>query len=296
MADDALQQANAMIARQTAEIERLRTQITGEQIAGELRHWLTHVVTAGTISAPESHSRLLDAILSSAANVIGAHAGAIFLVDAENEELTFAAALGPKADEVRRLRVPLGHGIAGLVAISGQPMAISDASNDPRQAADIAQTVGYLPQSILCVPVFHDEQVTGVLELLDKDGAASFSPEDMNQLSLFAEQAAAAIEQERGHRDLTALLNAALRAWAAGGAPAPVDADRVEQFALDLERDAAYIRSLELARLVNDIASHGALATEACGAILRGFLDYLVASPRETPEMSDISFTFGGGR
>jgi transcriptional regulator with GAF, ATPase, and Fis domain len=296
VADDALQQANALIALQAAEIERLRAQISGEQIAGELRHWLTYVVTAGAISAPEAYNRLLDTILASAAHVIGAESGAIFLVDADNEELAFAAALGPKADEVRRLRVPIGHGIAGLVAVSGQPMAISDASNDPRQAADIAETVGYMPQSILCVPLFYDEQVIGVLELLDKHGAASFSPEDINELSLFAEQAAAAIEQYRGQHDLTALLNSALRSWAAGGTPAPVGEDRVEQFALDLERDAAYRRSLDLARLVNDIASNGDLATDACKAILRGFLDYLQASPRETPEMSDIRISFGGGR
>jgi signal transduction protein with GAF and PtsI domain len=296
VADDALQQANALIARQEAEIERLREQISGEQIAGELRHWLTHVATAGAISAPDAHNLLLDRILESAASVIGAHSGAIFLVDSDSEDLSFAAAIGPKADEVRKLRLPLGHGIAGLVAVSGQPMAISDASNDPRQASDIAETVGYMPQSILCVPVFYDEQVIGVLELLDKRDAASFSPDDMNQLSLFAGQAAAAIEQARGQRDLTALLNSALRTWAAGGTPAPVGSDRVEQFTLVLESDPTYARSLDLARLVNDIAAHGDLATDAVGTILRGFLDYLRAAPRETPEMSDISFNFGGGR
>lgn len=295
MADDALQQANALIARQAAEIERLQSRLSGELLADELRQWLVSVATAGEITAPSEHNRLLDMILASAAHVISAHSGALFLVDAENEELSFAAALGPKADEVRKLRVPLGHGIAGLVAVSGQPMAISDAGNDPRQAADIAETVGYTPQSILCVPLFYDEQVIGVLELLDKQGAPSFSADDINQLSLFAEQAAVAIEQSRGQRDLTALVNAALRAWASGN-NAPVSAERVEQFTLAIERDAAYLRALDLARLVNDITSHGDLATEACGTILRGFLDYLRAAPHETPEMSDISFNLGGGR
>jgi GAF domain-containing protein len=296
VADDALQQANALIARQAAEIERLHTRLAGEQLADELRHWLVHVATAGEITAPDAHNRLLDMILASAANVISAHSGALFLVDVENEELSFAAALGPKADEVRKLRVPLGHGIAGLVAVSGQPMAVSDAGNDPRQAADIAETVGYMPQSILCVPLFYDEQVIGVLELLDKQGAPSFSADDINQLALFAEQAAAAIEQSRGQRDLTALVNAALRAWAAGGSAAPVSAERIEQFTLAIERDAAYLRALDLARLVNEITAHGDLATEACSTILRGFLDYLQAGARETPEMSDISFNFSGGR
>lgn len=296
MADDALQQANALIARQAAEIERLRERLAEEQLADELRHWLVTVATAGEITAPGDHSRLLDMILASAAHVIGSDSGALFLVDAENEEMIFASALGPKADEVRKLRIPLGHGIAGLVAVSGQPMAISDVSNDPRHASDIAEAVGLMPQSILGVPLFYDEQVIGVLELLDKRGASSFSPDDINQLSHFAEQAAVAIEQSRGQRDLTALVNAALRAWAAGGSSAPISAERVEQFTLAIERDAAYLRSLDLARLVNDITSHGDLATEACKVMLRGFLDYLRASPRETPEMSDISFNFGGGR
>jgi GAF domain-containing protein len=296
VAEDALQQANALIALQAAEIERLRGRLASEQLADELRQWLVTVATASEISAPSNHNRLLDMILTSAAHVISADSGALFLVDTENEELSFAAALGPKADEVLKLRVPLGHGIAGLVAVSGQPMAISDASNDPRQAADIAETVGYMPHSILCVPLFYDEQVIGVLELLDKRGAPSFSPDDINQLSIFAEQAAVAIEQSRGQRDLTALLNAALRAWAADGGEAPVSAERVEQFTLAIERDAAYLRALDMARLVNDITSHGDLATEACSAILRGFLDYLRAAPRETPEMSDISFNYGGGR
>jgi GAF domain-containing protein len=295
VADDALLQANALIARQAAELDRLRERLAGEQLADELRSWLMTVATAGEISAPGAHNRLLEMILASAAQVISAHSGALLLVDAEHDELIFASAIGPKAEEVRKLRLPLGHGIAGLVAVSGQPMAISDAGNDPRQAADIAETVGYVPQSILCVPLFYDEQVIGVLELLDKQGAASFSPDDINQLAQFAEQAAVAIEQSRGQRDLTALVNAALRSWAAGGDAAPVTGERVEQFTLSIEQDAAYVRALDLARLVNDITSHGDLATEACGAILRAFLDYLRAAPLHTPDMSDLDFDFGGG-
>lgn len=295
MADDALREANALIARQADEIERLRARLAAEQLADELRRWLVTVATASEVSAPSDHNRLLEMILTSAAHVISADSGALFLVDAENQKLTVAAALGPKADEVRKLRVPLGHGIAGLVAVSGQPMAISDAGNDPRQAADIAETVGYMPRSILCVPLFYDERVIGVLELLDKRGAPSFSAGDINQLSIFAEQAAVAIEQSRGQRDLTALVNAALRAWAVDGGMPPMSAERVEQFTLAIERDAAYLRALGLGRLVNDITSHGELATEACSAILRGFRDYLHTVPRETPEMSDISFNVGGG-
>src|SRR5207245_1557500 len=116
-------------------------------------------------------------------------------INEETHELIFEVALGQKAQEVKKFAIPLGHGIAGLVAVSGQPMAISDAQRDPRQASDIARSVGYVPQSILCVPLFYNDQIIGVLELLDKADASSFTAADMETLGLFANQAAVAIEQ-----------------------------------------------------------------------------------------------------
>src|SRR5436190_12662437 len=166
--DDALAKAQETIAQQRAEIERLRARVASERYADELRDALTLAATAGTIASPVSHSRLLEMIVEAAAQVISARAASLFLVNEETQELIFEVALGQKAQEVKKFSVPLGHGIAGLVALSGQPMAISDAQHDPRQASDIAQSVGYVPQSILCVPLFYNEEIIGVLELLDK--------------------------------------------------------------------------------------------------------------------------------
>ena len=45
------------------------------------------------------------------------------------------------------------------------------------------------------------KEIIGVLELLDKEGASSFSPADMEALGLFANQAAVSIEQSRTHRN-----------------------------------------------------------------------------------------------
>jgi sigma-B regulation protein RsbU (phosphoserine phosphatase) len=62
-------------------------------------------------------------IVETAARVISARAGSLFLIDAEKQELTFEVALGEKAQQVKELRVPMGDGIAGLVAAMGQPGA-----------------------------------------------------------------------------------------------------------------------------------------------------------------------------
>src|ERR1700694_1913073 len=167
--------AAATIARQQAEIERLQRRAADERFAQDLRDALTLATTVGTVGAPVRHERLLEMILETAADIIGAHAASLFLVDAEHQDLVFAVALGDKADEVKKSRIPLGKDVAGLVAATGQPMAISDRAEDSREAVNS-------PKNVLCVPLFVQGQVIGVLELLDKEGAATFGADDMEAL------------------------------------------------------------------------------------------------------------------
>ena len=267
--NDALAKARETIERQAGEIDRLKRRLADERFAEDLREALTLTAATGAVVSPVSHDRLLEMIVETAANVIFARAGALFLIDEEAEELIFEVALGGQAEEVKKFRIPLGHGIAGLVAVSGQPMAVSEAENDPRQATDIAESVGYKPQSILCVPLFYDDRVIGVLELLDKEGASSFSSDDIQDLGYFANQAAVAIEQSRANRSLAALLGEML-----GGEENGLR-ERAQAFAGRLEEDAGFERALELAGLAREIAGRGEEEFKGCRTILRGFADYL---------------------
>ncbi|HTE85884.1 MAG TPA: GAF domain-containing protein [Dehalococcoidia bacterium] len=262
--------ARATIARQSQEIERLRQRITQAQAAERLRDALDMAGLAGTIAAPLSHEQLLDRVVSTAAQVIAARAGALFLIDEEANELVFEVAIGPKADEVKKFRVPLGHGIAGLVAMSGQPMAVSDAEENPQQARDIAQSVGYVPQTIVCVPLTADDRIIGVLELLDKQGAPSFSPADIDILGLFANLAALAIEQSQAQQNLVQLVTNALASAGSGAMAAGPTAPEA-----GLADDAAYRQALDLAQLVQEIGAQGETELECCRAILQSFARYL---------------------
>ncbi len=247
-----------------------------EHFAAELKSALTLAATASTIAAPVSHSRLLEMIVATAAQVIAARSASLFLIEYATQELTFEVALGQKAEEVRKFKIPLGHGIAGLVALSGQPLAISEAENDPRLAADIAQSIGYIPQSILCVPLFYNDQIIGVIELLDKLDEAAFSPADMEALGLFANQAAVAIEQSRVHQNMAALINEVLTSFTA----MPTEQrqrmqQQTEEFATYVEGDDVYRQALDLARLVQEIAWQGTDELRVCRAILESFAQYL---------------------
>jgi len=240
------------------------------RFAASLREALGVAETAGAIGARVTHAELLQMIVATAVHVLRARAGALLLVDEDTEELVFEVAVGGSADEVKQFRVPVGHGIAGQVAVTGQPLAVSGAAEDPRAATDIADRVGYRPESILCVPLFYDDEVIGVLELLDKESGTSFTAEDIGSLSLFANQAAVAIEHSRVRSSLAALLRDVL----GGGLDRTLESD-ASAFATRVSEDPTSRDALALAQLVPEIANAGEREAQACRTILEAFVGYL---------------------
>ena len=162
--------------------------------------------------APGRTLRLLESIVASAAQAIGARYGSLFLIDEDTQELVFEVSLRERLEDLRSFRLPLGQGIAGLVAVTAQPIAVSDVRSDPRHAADIAEQTGYTPTSMLCVPLQHGERVIGVLQLLDKtDDTDTFSMSDMQALGSFADRAAQTIEESRRHQSVLRVVRHGLR-------------------------------------------------------------------------------------
>lgn len=126
----------------------------------------------------------------------------LLILDEREQVLRFQVALGPKGPEVKDFAVPIGHGIAGLVAQTGQPLIVNDVQNDPRHARDIAQAIGLLPRNIICVPMMLHGRITGVIEAMDKDGGAPFDEQDQALLATIAQQAALLLENARLYADL----------------------------------------------------------------------------------------------
>ena len=277
---EALSRAQDTIERQAAEIEALRARLADELFARDLKQALVLAATAGAIAAPVTHSRLLELIVQTSMHVTSAEQGTLFLIDEDARELLFAVTVGPHSAPVQNLRVPLGHGIAGLVAITGEPMIVSEANRDPRQASDIARATGYTPKTILCVPLIDGDRIIGALEMMDKRDAQSFAPSDMEALGLFAGQAAVAIEQSFTTRNISDLLVAALGGWEAGADERRrALRDGARSFARRLEESPLYDRALNLAALVREIVRCGESELKLCETILRGVAEHLRSRP-----------------
>lgn len=90
------------------------------------------------------------------------------LVNPDGAGLTFTAADGVGSAEVIGVEVPVGRGLVGWTAMSGQPVGVRDVRTDARFARDIAQSTGYVPTTILAAPFFdRGGEVVGVMEVLD---------------------------------------------------------------------------------------------------------------------------------
>src|SRR5690554_1271088 len=95
-----------------------------------LRAALISATTAERLTGGNRADTLLEMIVRAAARAIPCPEGALFLVDRQRRVLTFEVVIGSTADAVKDMTVPLGHGIAGLVAASGQALAIANAQED----------------------------------------------------------------------------------------------------------------------------------------------------------------------
>ena len=155
---------------------------------------LRDAVAAGVLAAEAGHRELLQSIVEVARAIFGARASSIFLLDTTTDELVFEAVAGEGASSLIGQRLPSSTGIAGWVLVTGQPLVLEDLEADPRFARDVAESTGYVPKSLMAVPLLHGEDVLGVLQVLDRPQRERFSLQEMELLGLFGNQAAIALD------------------------------------------------------------------------------------------------------
>jgi signal transduction histidine kinase/ActR/RegA family two-component response regulator len=147
-------------------------------------------------------AEVLSHLMRHANRVTGSVSSTLMLLDPITNELVFCIPTGPKSDHLIDIRIPSGEGIAGWVAETGQYTLVSDVKKDPRFYPDIDKMTGLKTKSILCVPLKAKSKLIGVLEVINKTDGTVFNDQDAILLSIFASQAAMAIENARLYGEL----------------------------------------------------------------------------------------------
>ncbi|MEM9556354.1 MAG: sensor domain-containing diguanylate cyclase [Acidobacteriota bacterium] len=165
----------------------------------------------------------LAEILRKANEFVPSAAGSILLdnpldkqADRRKNMLTFVAAFGDKAEHLLGREIPGDRGIAGHVYVHGRPYHASDTHADEHFFSGMDKIIDYSTQSLVAVPIRIEQDVCGVLELINRHGAPEYSEEDRNLLRIFAGYISVSIQnildgrraQELAKRDnLTGLFN-----------------------------------------------------------------------------------------
>jgi len=146
---------------------------------------------------------LLLLIMKEITEMMDADRSTLYLVDRERGEIWSKIAL--KA-EVREIRLPIGQGISGYVAKSGETLNIPDAYQDDRFDPATDKRTGYRTRSILCMPIWEpmgDENrpILGVLQVLNKKSGV-FTTADERLLETLGGQVAISIANSRLYHQL----------------------------------------------------------------------------------------------
>jgi serine/threonine-protein kinase len=147
--------------------------------------------TTNRLMCSKNLDDLLRLLSETTTRMANAERATIYLLDKERAELWSKVALG---EEVGEIRVPLGTGIAGTVALTGEVINLADARGDSRFNPEIDRRTGYVTRNMLTLPmVGRDGRIIGVFQVLNKRGGP-FGPEDAEILSSLATSAALAVE------------------------------------------------------------------------------------------------------
>ena len=145
-----------------------------------------------SVARPSAAPAVLETIVRSAAGMFGAAAASIAFLDAR--DLVYEAAWGAGAEEIVGVRLEPGAGIAAHVAASGRPEAIPSCRDDSRFAASLAESTGYVPNTMLVLPLGPTGRPFGVLQILDRLDGEPFGDLDLDRGAALADLALTALD------------------------------------------------------------------------------------------------------
>lgn len=135
---------------------------------------------------------LLKKIGDAAERLSDSEASSILLVTEDKKNLYFRVASGDQARSLKTMMIPFGHGIAGAVAQNRKFEMINDPKSDSRFSGKFDKASGFQTRSLLCVPMLFQDEMIGVLEVLNKRKSV-YADEDVRLLSSLASLASVAV-------------------------------------------------------------------------------------------------------
>jgi len=141
---------------------------------------------------------VLRSVLDIACRITNSTAGSVILHDPKFDDLYFAAATGPVAEELPSIRIPPGQGKAGRVFSERRPLLENDLDAGRDHYKTVDEQTEFRTVSMVCAPLLYQDTCYGVVQILNKAGGSEpFVPLDLELIEHVAAQSAIAIHNAK---------------------------------------------------------------------------------------------------
>ena len=221
----------------------------------------TVLSVARDLTSEVDFDRLFPLIIQKVTGVMGAERTSLYIIDWGLEEVWTKV-----AEKVDEIRLPLGHGISGRVAETGEVINVDDAWELPYFDRSFDIKNNFRTRSVLCVPITNRSgDRTGVIQVINKADEGHFDNDDADLLMALASSAGIALENSFLMEELEASFEGAIRTLAATvDAKHPLTAghsQRVTEYALLIAREMNFDEDeqvvIKYAGLLHDIGKIG---------------------------------------
>ena len=222
---------------------------------------------------------ILRSVLAQMERFFQPESWSLLMVDEQKSDLYYALARGVSDEALQNIRIPLGTGMPGWVALHGEPLIVTQEGDAARLSSSDQQA------SAICLPLRARERTLGVLQVTHIS-PQTFTDDAITFLYIVCDYAAIAIENARAVEriqeltitdDCTHLFNARHLA-----AVLPAEIERARRFDQPL---SLIFLDLDHFKQVNDVHGHSAgsrVLSEAAEVITR------------TMRSVDLAFRYGG--
>ena len=260
----------------------------GQAPAALMREAINAIDLSNSLAAPLR--RAVDDLLGLAAQSVGSADASVLVREGREGGLRFLVAVSELEDELLKLRIPPGKGIAGLVFSSGQPMAVNDVSAEGSFWSEADEKTHFKTVTLLATPLRSGNETIGVLEFVNRPGEPPyppFTPEEMDRAAHFADAIAHLVDAHELAVLVESLFNRTIKTFINSGEAGHGERD-LREWLKSVDAAPEHRDLLLLAISLRQIAGCGDAEREMC----RDLLDALARFTEKRSASGSSYFNF----
>ena len=130
-------------------------------------------------------------------DAVNASAASVLLLTQDEQQLEFFAVEGEQSEALSKFLMPADKGIAGFVLQEQKPVIINDCKGSPYFYDQVDNSTGFTTRNMIAAPLIADQQVVGVIEVLNKNDGLDFNKSDADLVLNIANEVSFAVRNAR---------------------------------------------------------------------------------------------------